>query len=127
EQFILQSLLQCGQQRYGCARSPLQLVGRVEVDQGLLDTSRHRLFTLTDPDTRIKILLVGLVVACSALALSLLATLMRPTVRVSNLLHDVVLFVQHVVPDAGKVGVLEVSVEVDLDDAVSNGSLELLL
>jgi len=41
--------------------------------------------------------------------------------------HDVVLLVEHVVSDTSKVGVLQVSVQVDLDDTVANGLLELLL
>jgi hypothetical protein len=49
------------------------------------------------------------------------------TFRVSDLLHDVFLLVEHVVANTGQVSVLKVSVQVDLDDTVTNGGCELLL
>lgn len=41
--------------------------------------------------------------------------------------HEVVLVVEDEVTDTGQVGVLHVSVDVDLDDTVADGLLELLL
>lgn len=92
-------------------KNNLQLVGSVEVLESLLDTGGHGLLSLANPDTWVEELLVWLVLA----------------VWVTDLLHDVVLLVQDVVPDAGEVGVLEISVQVDLDDTVGDGLLELLL
>jgi hypothetical protein len=43
------------------------------------------------------------------------------------LLHDVVLLVQDVVSDTSEVGVLKISIEVDLDDTIANGVEEFLL
>lgn len=87
------------------------MVGSVEVDKSLLDTGRHGLLSLTNPDTGVKVLLVRLV----------------RSVWVSHLGQDVVLFVQDVISDTGEVGVLEVSVEVDLNDTVGDGLPKLVL
>lgn len=43
------------------------------------------------------------------------------------MLHQVVLLLEHIVSDARKVGVLQVGVEVDFDDAVADGLLVFLL
>ena len=48
------------------------------------------------------------------------------TVGVADLAAEVVLLADHVVADTLSVGVLEVSVEVDLADTVGDGLLELL-
>ena len=68
-------------------REDLQLVGSVEVRQGLLDPGGHRLLTLANPYSWVEVLLVGLVLA----------------VGVADLLHHVVLLVEHVVADTGEV------------------------
>lgn len=83
------------------------MIGRVEVGQSLLYAGTHSLLSLTNPHSgardhalgpgfhdwaveySLKVLLVGLVIA----------------VRVSDLLHDVVLLVEHVVSNARQVGV----------------------
>lgn len=87
-----------------------QDVGGVEVVQGLLDTSNHGLLTLTDPDTGVVLLLVGLV----------------STLGVTDLRLQVLNVVDHVVADTAGVGPLQVSVQVDLDDTVGDGGVELL-
>jgi hypothetical protein len=89
----------------------LELAGSVEVLKGLLGALGHGLLTLTDPDTGVEVLLVGLVGA----------------VGVTDLGEEVVLLVEDVVTDTGEVGPLHVSVDVDLDDTVADGLLELLL
>jgi len=85
----------------------LQLAGSVEVLKSLLGALGHGLLTLTDPDAGVEELLVGLV----------------STVGVTDSGHEVVLLAQDVVTDTGQVGVLHVSVDVDLDDTVANGLL----
>lgn len=92
-------------------KNTLQLVGGVEVLKSLLDAGGHGLLSLANPDTWVEVLLVWLVLA----------------IWVTNLLHDVVLLVQDVVTDTGEVSVLEVSVQVDLDNTVGDGLLELVL
>jgi hypothetical protein len=44
-------------------KSYLSLASGVEVVESDLDALRHGLLTLTDPDTRVVVLLVGLVIA----------------------------------------------------------------
>lgn len=92
-------------------RQHLQLTSSVEVGKGLLDTHAHGLLTLANPDAGIEGLLVGLI----------------STVGVTDLGHEVVLLVEDEVTDTGQVGELHVSVDVDLDDTVADGLLELLL
>lgn len=87
----------------------LQLASSVEVLKGLLDTLAHGLLTLANPVAGIEELLVGLV----------------STIGVTDLLHEVVLVLEDEVTDTGQVGVLHVSVDVDLDDTVADGLLEL--
>ena len=87
----------------------LQLAGGVEVLEGLLGADGHGLLTLTDPDTGVEELLVGLVGA----------------VGVTDGGHEVVLLLQDVVTDTGQVSVLHVSVDVDLDDTVADSLLVL--
>ena len=87
----------------------LQLAGSVEVRKSLLGALGHGLLTLTDPDAGVEELLVGLV----------------STIGVTDGGHEVVLLVQDVVTDTGQVGVLHVSVDVDLDDTVADGLLVL--
>ena len=89
----------------------LQLVGGVEVLKSNLGTLAHGLLTLTNPDTGIEVLLVGLV----------------STIGVTDSRLEVVLLVLDVVTDTGKVGVLHVSVDVDLDDTIADGLLVLCL
>jgi hypothetical protein len=88
---------------------PLQLAGSVEVLKSLLGALGHGLLTLANPDAGVEVLLVGLV----------------STVGVADSGHEVVLLVQDVVTDTGQVGVLHVSVDVDLDDTVADGLLVL--
>jgi len=66
----------------------------VEVVESLLDASAHRLLTLSDPDSRVKVLLVRLVL----------------TLRVAHRLLQVVVLVLNVVPNTSQVGVLQVGV-----------------
>jgi hypothetical protein len=87
----------------------LQLTSSVEVFQSLLDTLAHGLLTLTNPHAGVEELLVGLV----------------STLGVTDRGQEVVLLVEDVVTDTGQVGVLHVSVKVDLDDTVANGLLVL--
>lgn len=89
----------------------LQLAGSVEVLKSDLGTLGHGLLTLTNPDTGVEELLVGLV----------------STVGVTDHGLEVVLLALDEVPDTGQVGVLHVSVDVDLDDTVADSLLVLLL
>lgn len=89
----------------------LELVRGLEVVESNLAALRHRLFTLTHPDTRVVLLLVRLV----------------STLRVANLRHKVVLLVQDKVTDTLKVGVLRVGVNVHLHNAIDDGRRNLLL
>ena len=112
----------------------LDLVGGVEVLEGLGDASGHGLLTLTDPDT-------GLLICVSNRSLEarlwytgeektyveeLLVGLIL-TIGVANGLEEVVLLVEHVVADTAHVGELHVGVHVDLDDTVADGIEVLLL
>jgi hypothetical protein len=89
----------------------LKLVGGVEVLKSNLGTLAHDLLTLTDPDTGVEVLLVRLVL----------------TIGVTDGGQEVVLLAEDVVTDTGEVGVLHVSVDVDLDNTVADGLLVLLL
>ena len=91
--------------------SGLELASRLEVSESLLATSSHGLLSLSDPDTGVEELLVGLV----------------STVRVADLSHEVVLLVEDVVTDTKEVGPLRVSVHVHLDHTVLDGSGDLVL
>jgi len=91
------------------SRTHLKLTRSVEVLKGLLDTNAHGLLTLANPDAGVEELLVGLV----------------STLGVTDLLEEVVLLVEDEVTDTGQVSVLHVSVDVDLDDTVADGFLEL--
>ena len=93
------------------AVSSLKLVGSVEVLESDSNALGHGNLAGTDPHARIVRLLVGLVGA----------------VRVANLAHEVVLLADHVITDTLGVGVLEVSVEVDLADTVADSIGKLLL
>jgi hypothetical protein len=93
------------------ASGRLQLAGSVEVGERFLYTRVHRLLALAHPHTWVKVLLVGLVGA----------------VRVANGSEQVVLLAQDVVAHTRQVGVLHVGVDVDLDHAVADGLLVLLL
>lgn len=95
----------------GGVSTNLKLVGGVKVLKSNLGTLAHDLLTLTDPDTGVEVLLVGLIL----------------TIGVTDGGQEVVLLAQDVVTDTGQVGVLHVSVDVDLDDTVANGLLVLLL
>lgn len=88
----------------------LKLTSSVEVLKRDSNTLRHGLLTLTNPDTGVIVLLVGLVV----------------TVGVTDLALEVAGLVLDVVTDTSEVGVLHVSVEVDLDDTVGDGLPEVV-
>jgi hypothetical protein len=88
-----------------------QLSCGIEVLQRVLDTSCHRLLPLPNPDTGIVIFLIRLVLSF----------------WIAHLLHKIILLVQYVVADAGKVRPLEVSIKVHFDDAVSDRVQVLLL
>lgn len=89
----------------------LQGTGGVEVLECDSDTLGHGLLALTDPDTGVKVLLVGLVLA----------------VGVADSGADVVLLVDHVVTDTRGVSELHVCVHVDLDNTVADSVKVLLL
>lgn len=97
--------------RYFESTTHLKLTSRVEVLQSLSNTDGHGLLTLTNPDTRIEVLLVGLVLA----------------IWVTDLLHDILLLVENVVTDTSQVSVLQVGIEVDLDNTIRDSIQELLL
>jgi hypothetical protein len=82
----------------------LQLVCGVEVLQALFDSLCHRLLSFSNPDSRVEILLIWLVL----------------TFRISDLLHQVVLLVQNVISNTGQVRILQIRVQVNLDNTVSN-------
>jgi hypothetical protein len=83
----------------------LRLSGSLEIIQGLLDSCGHRLFTFTDPHSRIKVFFVGFVF----------------TVGVADLGRDVILLLDHVIPYASAISVLQIGIEIDLDNTESNG------
>lgn len=83
----------------------------VKVLETFSNALAHALLTLAHPDTRVKVLLVGLVVA----------------VWVSDCLQQVILLAQNVIPHTAQVSVLQVSIQVDFDDAVRDGIQILLL
>lgn len=87
----------------------LQLTSSVEVLKSLLDTLAHRLFTFTDPDTGVEVLLVGLISA----------------IGVTDSSQQVILLLEDVVADTRQVGKLHISIDIDLDDAVADGFLVL--
>lgn len=87
------------------------MASSVEILESDSDTLAHRLLASSDPNTRVIELLVWFVGA----------------VRVAYLAANIVLLVDHVVPDTLGVCVLEVSVEVDLDHTVRDGVQVLLL
>lgn len=87
------------------------MVLSVEDVQSLSDSGRHGLLTLSNPDSWVEVLLVWLVL----------------TIWVTDLRHDVVLLVEDVVTNTSEVSVLTVSVQVDLDNTVLDGGVELLL
>ena len=80
----------------------LQLASGVEVLKRNSEALRHGLLTLANPDTGVVVLLVWLVV----------------TVWVTDLGLDVILLVLNIVSDTGKVGPLEISIQVDLDHTI---------
>ena len=95
---------------WGSSRSLLQafdlsqLIRGVEVLQTLFDSLCHCLLPLSNPHSWVEILLVRLVVA----------------LRVSDRLHQVVLLLKNVISNTGQVRVLQIRVQVDLDNTVSN-------
>lgn len=70
------------------------MVRSIEVVKALSDTSAHGLFTLPDPDSRIEVLLVWLVL----------------TFWVADGLLKVVMLVLDVVSDTSQIGVLQVGI-----------------
>lgn len=94
---------------FGILFARLFLVGGVEVVKGSVQALGHGLLALAYPDTGVKVLLVGLVLA----------------VGVADSAHQVVLLVQDIVTHTAEVGILQVGVQVDLDDAVADGLLVL--
>ena len=92
-------------------RQSLQLSGGIEILETLSNTRGHGFLSLTDPDTRIEVLFVRLVL----------------TIGVTNLRHNVILLLEYVVTDTSKVGILEVRIEVNLDHTIADGSQVLLL
>lgn len=78
------------------------MTSSAKVLETLGNTDRHGLLTLTNPDTRIEVLLVWLVLS----------------IWVANLFHEVVLLVEDIVANTSQVGVLQIGIEVDLNDTV---------
>lgn len=107
----------------------LQLPSSVEVLKTLGNTDRHGLLTLTNPDygTLVSIQLLAGRWSCLTSWVEVLLVWLILSVWVADLLADVVLLRQDVVADAGKVSVLQIGIEVDLDDTVADGIGELLL
>lgn len=91
--------------------NPSNLIRRIEIHQRLHQSRTHRLLAFPHPYPRVIIALVRLILA----------------IRVTHLLHQIVLLLEHIVSDAREVGVLQVGVEVDFDDAVADGFLVFLL
>ena len=92
-------------------RSNLSFASCSKVIQSFFDTFAHGLLTFADPHSRIKVFLVWLI--C--------------TVWVTDLRGDIVLLAEHVISDTGAVGILQISVEIDFDDAVGDGLLVFFL
>jgi hypothetical protein len=107
----------------------LQLPSSVEVLKTLGNTDRHGLLTLTNPDcgTLVSIQLLAGRWSCLTSWVEVLLVWLILSVWVADLLADVVLLRQDVVADAGKVSVLQIGIEVDLNDTVADGIGELLL
>ena len=79
----------------------LSLSGSLEIIQCLLDSFGHSLLTFTNPHPRIKVFLIRFIVS----------------IWISNLRREVCFLRDHVVPDSSTIGVLQISVEIDFDDA----------
>jgi hypothetical protein len=89
----------------------LSLSGSVEVIQCLLNSFTHILLTFSYPNSRIKVFLVGLVLA----------------VRIPDLGRYVIFLGEHVVPYSSTVCVLQVSVKIDFDNTISDSFSVLFL
>lgn len=118
----------------------LQNAGSIEVVKGLLDTRGHGLLRLAHPDARVVLLLIGLI---RALGVADLGPAMWVSLENSNnstplcdqvvewwkersrYVLEVLDVLGDVVTDTTEVGPLQVSVDVDLDNAVPDGLLEL--
>lgn len=90
------------------------LLVSVDVSQvlaSLLDSGRQGLLSLSDPDSGVVLLLVGLV----------------GSLWVTDLRLEVVVLLLDEVSDTGQVGPLSVSVDVHLDDTVNDGFPDLIL
>ena len=84
---------------------PLQLARRVEVFEAFSNTGRHGLLTLANPNPRVEIFLVWFVFS----------------VRIANLLHQVVLLIENVIPNTSQVSVLQIGIKVDFNNTIANG------
>jgi len=82
-----------------------------EIDTSLPNPLGQGLFTLSDPNSGIVVLLVGLV----------------GSVGVTDLSHEVVLLGEDKVSDTGEVSELGVGVDIHLDNTVDDGCSDLLL
>ncbi len=87
----------------------LQLPCGIEIRQTLLYPRGHCLFPLPHPHSRIKILFIWLV----------------RTVGIPNLLHQILLVLEHVVPDSRKVRILQIGIQIHLHNAMADGVREL--
>lgn len=88
-----------------CQDSQSQLSCRVEILQTFGHPSTHGLFAFSHPDSGVKELLVGLILA----------------VWVANRSHQVVLLLQNIITDTRQVGKLQIRVKVDLDHTMADG------
>jgi hypothetical protein len=82
-----------------------------EINTSLPNPLGQGLFTLSDPNSGIVVLLVGLI----------------SSVGVTDLSHEVVLLGKDKVSDTGQVSELSVGIDVHLDDTVNDGSSDFLL
>jgi len=89
----------------------LESIDILEVLASLLDSFGHRLLPLTNPDTRVVVLLVGLIFA----------------LRIANLRFQVALLLLEVVPHADEISKLGVGVNIHLDNTVVDGGVDFLL
>jgi hypothetical protein len=85
--------------------STLGFPSSLEILQSLFDPFGHGLLSLTDPDSRIKVFLIGFILA----------------IWIADLGGKVRFLVDHVIPYPRTIGKLQVGIEIDFDDTVRDG------